>query len=283
MSAEPHASTHSTQKCVGVWRGSERVAGLDPADRGLAYGDGVFETLLAHAGSLPWWPRHRARWMHGAQRLGIAFPQDSLLEQALSDALQWQPNGVIKLVLTRGAGGRGYTPGAALPTLVVSVSERPKTALPALSIDVLRCNLAEQPVLAGIKHLNRLEQVLGSIEAKERGLDDGLMATSNGHITCSTRANVFACIEGQWRTPPVDRAGVAGTARGVLMDQWPELTVAPLTHGDLQRVEALFLANAVRGILPVGRLGARDVDAEHTGIGLARALLADSHSGFRET
>jgi 4-amino-4-deoxychorismate lyase len=255
---------------------------LDAADRGLSYGDGVFETMLAHAGQLPWWPRHRARWAQGAQRLGIAFPEDSVLEQALSEALQQQPSGVIKLMLTRGVGGRGYTPTPSLPTLIVSISERPAAPQRSLSVDMLRVTLAEQPMLAGIKHLNRLEQVLGSMEVHERGLDDGLMATNGGDIACGTRANVFACIAGQWRTPPVDRAGVAGTARSLLLEQWPELDEAPLHSRDLDQVEALFLANAVRGILAVGRLGARSVDSGHSGIATARALLAASHPGFRE-
>lgn len=282
MSTESNASGAGTSRCVGIWCGSQRVDSLDAADRGLNYGDGVFETMLAHAGQLPWWPRHRARWAQGAQRLGIAFPEDSVVETALQEALRQQPDGVMKLVLTRGAGGRGYTPTDSLQTLIVSVSERPAAPQRALSVDVLRVTLAEQPMLAGIKHLNRLEQVLGSMEARERGLDDGLMATNGGDIACSTRANVFACIAGQWRTPLVDRAGVAGTARGLLFEQWPELIEAPLHSRDLDRVEALFLANAVRGILAASRLGARNVDSGHSGIAKARALLAASHPGFRE-
>ncbi|MGL6291082.1 MAG: aminotransferase class IV, partial [Silanimonas sp.] len=140
--------------------------------------------------------------------------------------------------------------------------------------------------LAGMKHLNRLEQVLGAREAAERGLDDGLMADADGFVTCSTRANLFARVDGRWITPPVDRAGVAGVARGVLIDEWSPpggLHVAPLPLEALSRVDALLLSNAVRGILPVGRCGERAFDPRPEGLIEARAALAASHPAFRES
>lgn len=273
----------STEWC-GVWEAGRRVERLDPADRGLAYGDGVFETMRAHGGTLPWWPRHRARLQDGALRLGMTMPAESLLKAALAEALEQAPDGVLKLTLTRGVGARGYAPTVASPsTLVLATFPVPTATTQALSVDVLDVFLGTQPALAGIKHLNRLEQVFGAREAAARGLDDGLMADAEGLITCSTRANVFACIDGQWRTPPITRCGVAGVARGALIDAWPAVQVAELPASELLRVEALFLSNAVRGILPIGRLGARALDVSHTGIAAARALLADSHPAFRET
>jgi 4-amino-4-deoxychorismate lyase len=261
--------------------------GPEAIDRGLAYGDGLFETMRACRGTLPWWPRHRARLLAGAARLGIPMPSDAALDTALADALQASPDGVIKLILTRGAGTRGYapTPGAA-PTLLVTASVASVAAAPALAVDVLALRLGVQPALAGMKHLNRLEQVLGAREAAERGLDDGLMADADGFLTCSTRANLFARLDGRWITPPVDRAGVAGVARGVLLEAWSPpggLHVAPLPLDALPRAEALLLSNAVRGILPVGRCGARALDPQPGGFAEARAALAASHPAFRES
>jgi 4-amino-4-deoxychorismate lyase len=261
--------------------------GAEAIDRGLAYGDGLFETMRAHRGTLPWWPRHRARLLAGAARLGIPMPSDAAVDTALADALQASPDGVIKLILTRGAGMRGYapTPGAA-PTLLVTASVAPVAAAPAIAVDVLALRLGVQPALAGMKHLNRLEQVLGAREAAERGLDDGLMADADGFLTCSTRANLFARLDGRWITPPVDRAGVAGVARGVLLEAWSPpggLHVAPLSLDALPRVDALLLSNAVRGILPVGRCGARALDPRPVGFAEARAALAASHPAFRES
>lgn len=256
-------------------------------DRGLAYGDGLFETMRAHRGTLPWWPRHRARLLDGARRLGIAPPSEAALDTVLAEALASAPDGVIKLILTRGAGGRGYapTPGAE-PTLLATASLAPPVADDALDVDVLALRLGVQPALAGMKHLNRLEQVLGAREAAERGLHDGLMVDAEGHLTCSTRANLFARLDGRWITPPMDRAGVAGVARGRLLEAWSPpggLHVQPLPLEVLPRVEALLLSNAVRGILPVGRCGARALDPRPVGFVEARAALAASHPAFRES
>jgi 4-amino-4-deoxychorismate lyase len=260
---------------------------IDATDRGLAYGDGLFETMRAHAGTLPWWPRHRARLLAGARRLGIPFPDDARLESALDDALRASQDGVIKLVLTRGAGARGYAPSRGVePTLIVTASPGPAATAGALTVDVLTLRLGVQPALAGMKHLNRLEQVLGAREAAERSLDDGLMADAEDFLACSTRANVFARVDGRWITPPVDRAGVAGIARSVLLEHWRPaggLHVERLPLADLGRIEALTLSNALRGILAVARCGARALDPQPDGLIDARAVLAASHPAFRES
>lgn len=260
---------------------------IDATDRGLAYGDGLFETMRAHRGALPWWPRHRARLLAGARRLGIPLPDDTRLDVALAKALVASPDGVVKLIVTRGADARGYAPTRDVePTVIVSSSAAPARNEAALAVDLLALRLAVQPALAGMKHLNRLEQVLGAREAAERGLDDGLMADADGFFTCSTRANLFARIDGRWATPPVDRAGVAGVARGALLEAWSPpggLHVAPLPLAALPRVDALFLSNAVRGILAVGRCGALALDPRPDGLAEARAALAASHPAFRES
>ena len=300
--AAPVDAGRDAPSLIGVWRGATRVEAVDAADRGLAYGDGLFETMRASGGALPWWPRHRARLLAGARRLGLPLPTDTLLEAALAEALARQPDGVVKLVLTRGAAARGYAPTPdAPPTLVLSAAPlAPSVTHAPLCVDVLATRLGVQPALAGLKHLNRLEQVLGAREVAERGLDDGLMADAEGFITCSTRANVFALLDGRWITPPVDRAGVAGIARGVLLDAssatHPAATaaapacvadtftadLAPLPLAALPRVQALFLSNAVRGILVAGQLGARALDVWPPGLDAARAALAASHPAFRE-
>jgi 4-amino-4-deoxychorismate lyase len=266
--------------------------GPEALDRGLAYGDGLFETMRAHRGTLPWWPRHRARLTAGATRLGITMPEDARLDAALGDAVaeaqqRFGGEATIKLILTRGVGARGYAPPPAIkPSLIFTTSEAPAVGDDPLRVDVLDLRLAVQPALAGMKHLNRLEQVLGAREAAERGLDDGLMADADGFLTCSTRANLFAHLDGRWITPPLDRAGVAGVARGVLLDAWSPpggLHVMPLPMAVLPRVDALLLSNVVRGILPVGRCGARALDPRPVGFAEARAALAASHPAFRES
>ena len=242
---------------TAIYRGRERMAVLDPADRGLAYGDGVFETVLVYAHQAVWWPAHWARLARGAAVLGFGLPQREWLEAELGPLLSSAPdNAVLKLILTRGAGGRGYAADADIePTLVLSVHAAPPPPAGPLALRWCDTRMAIQPALAGIKHLNRLEQVLARAEWRDPATHEGLMLDTEGRVACATAANVFARIGGRWLTPPVHRRGVAGLARAWVLANAPDAEEAELTAADVESAEALFLCNAVRGILPVGRLG----------------------------
>jgi 4-amino-4-deoxychorismate lyase len=233
---------------TALYRGRERIAALDPGDRGLAYGDGVFETVLVHAHQAVWWPAHWARLARGAARLGIGVPQREWLEAELGPLLSSAPDeAVLKLILSRGAGGRGYAADAAAePTLVLSMHHAPPPPSGALALRWCATRIAIQPELAGIKHLNRLEQVLARAEWRDPTIHEGLML--------DTAANVFARIGGRWLTPPVDRRGVAGVARAWVLANAPDAAEAELSPRQVESAESLFLCNAVRGILPVGSL-----------------------------
>lgn len=248
--------------------------------RGLAYGDGVFETMRAVAGVIPWWPAHRERLLRGAARLGIAVPSEHALDAALRDTLRAHPDAVIKLVLTRGSGGRGYAPPLDVPPVwLLSASGLPPA--PRAGGLVLRwCDLrlAMQPVLAGIKHCNRLEQVLARAEWHDAGIDEGLMRDADGHVVCATAANVFVLCDGRWWTPPVDRCGVAGVCRAWALPVL-DATERRLTPEDVLSSQAVVLCNAARGILPVARLGDH-AWSPHPAIGEALHCLADAHPAF---
>lgn len=264
-----------------VYRGRERMAALDPADRGLAYGDGLFETVLVHARRAVWWPQHWERLARGAGRLGIGLPQREWLEAELGVLLPKAPDrAVLKLILSRGAGGRGYAADPQIePTLVISMHAVP--AMPAKPLRLRWCDtrLAIQPALAGLKHLNRLEQVLARAEWQDPDIHEGLMLDTAGQLACATAANVFARIQGRWLTPPVSRRGVAGVARAWVLANAPDAAEAALERGDVESAEALFLCNAVRGILPVGSLGERRW-AAHPALDELRRRLARSEPAF---
>ena len=244
---------------VAMFRGEEAVEGLACDDRGLAYGDGLFETMRIDRGGVPWWPRHRARLAQGARRLGIAMPTGPWLDGRVAEAVDGVDQGVLKLVLTRGAGARGYLPPAQpAPTLILSV--HPLSAPSGRGLDVAwsPVRLAEQPLLAGIKHLNRLEQVLARQEAATRGLDEALMLDASGRPVCATSANLVVLVEGRWLTPPTDRCGVAGVCRGWLLERGL-VCEAQLPPAQVEAAQAVFLCNAVRGILPVARMDGRSL------------------------
>jgi 4-amino-4-deoxychorismate lyase len=241
---------------TAIYRGTERVPALDPADRGLSYGDGLFETLRVGAGRLPWWNAHLARLANGARRLGLPMPDATWLAGEAEALLANAPaEAVLKLVLTRGSGGRGYSaPDAPVPTVLLSAHALPAPFDGPLSLRWCETRLALQARLAGLKHLNRLEQVLARAEWRDEAIHEGLLLDAAGRVACATAANVFARIDGRWLTPKVDECGVAGVARAWVLANVADAAEATLLPADLARADSLFLCNAVRGILPVGRL-----------------------------
>jgi 4-amino-4-deoxychorismate lyase len=269
---------------VRIFSGGTRIEAVDAGDRGLAYGDGVFETMRAAGGAVPWWGRHRARLEEGARRLGLALP-DAGLVRAEADALLAGGDAVLKLIVTRGAGGRGYAPETgAEPTWVLSRHAVPP-ASPVAGIALRWCEtrLSIQPALAGIKHCNRLEQVLARAEwndpaASDRDAFEGLMRSTEGDVVCATAANIFVLSEGRWLTPGMDRCGVAGVCRGWVLEAL-EAEESRLHVTDVETAEAVFLCNAVPGILPVASLGTRRWRT-HPRVTALRAQLAAAHPAF---
>lgn len=269
---------------VRVFVGDEAVAAVPGQDRGFAYGDGLFETMRAQRGDVPWWEAHWARLKRGAHRLGIALPSESRA-RAETGALLDGAGGVLKLIVSRGSGGRGYAPPInATPCWVLSRHDLPP-ASPREGLTLRWCDtrLALQPALAGIKHCNRLEQVLARNEWREQGVDasavhEGLMRSTAGDVVSATAANLFVLKDGQWRTPPVDRCGIAGVCRAWTL-QASGAKEMRLDVTDVEAADAVFLCNAVRGILPVACLGDRSW-SPHPQVALLQRRLAAEHPAF---
>ena len=265
--------------CSRIFLDDSEIASIPVDDRGFAYGDGLFETMRSADHHLPWWPRHWDRLSRDAARLGIALPEESrMLDTAL--ALLRDHTAVVRLQVTRGPGPRGYSPGNPRPSLwVVSVSDAPA---PKPRIDVRWCTtrLGLQPALAGIKHCNRLEQVLARAEwtQADSGIDEGLMLDADGHVVCATAANVFILRDDAWLTPRIDRCGVRGVCRDWLLDA-VDAREARLSPADVEGADAVVLCNAVRGILEVARLGDR-AWSPHPGVTRQRERLAAAHPAF---
>ena len=262
-----------------LFRGETRIEAIPADDRGLAYGDGLFETLRVHRGDAPWWNDHWTRLRLGAERLGIPLPDEARLREEAASLFADGGDGVLKMLVTRGAGERGYAPPAdPVPTWVLSRHAVPVTPAHGLRLHACETRLAAQPTLAGIKHCNRLEQVLARAEAERAGADEGLVLDSAGNAVGATAANLFASIDGRWVTPAIVDCGVAGVCRARLL---PAIDAAQrvLALAEVEAADSVFLCNAVRGILPVARLGAREW-APHPAVSAAREALSRLHPSF---
>ena len=265
-----------------IFIGDTAADAVPANDRGLAYGDGVFETMRVHAGTLPLWPRHRARALHGAARLGLALPRIEIIEARINESILGIDAGVLKLLVTRGSGGRGYAPPAApVPTWMLALHPLPASSTASSGLRLHWCNtrLAMQPALAGIKHCNRLEQVMARAEVDQASCDEGLMQSMAGEVVCATAANLLVLREGRWITPSVDACGVAGICRGWLVEQGL-VDVGNTTAHELQTAGALALCNAVRGILPVSSLGAVEY-RQHPAVAVLQSQLAAAFLMFK--
>lgn len=233
---------------------------LEAADRGLTYGDGLFETLRVVGDVVPLWPRHAERLRASAARLGLPVPDtDAMLAEVrrLADGLD---DAVARITLTAGLGPRGYArPGVISPTTVIGVGPLSLSAdvyCEGIALRLCDTRLGDQPLLAGMKHLNRLEQVLARSEWDDARWQEGLMADLQGCIVCATAANLFAVRDGRLVTPPVDRCGVAGVARAEILAMG-DVGIAPVSLPSLLEADEVFLTSAVRGILPARAFAGR--------------------------
>ena len=227
------------------------------------YGDGLFETMLACGASIPLWESHYQRLQSGCERLNITAPAEQDLWRAIEPNINDSIHHIIKVVVTRGTGTRGYRVSSKLKhNIVISITER--QTKPAAywqhGVSVYRCKtiLSEQPALAGIKHLNRLEQVLASQEWDD-SFQEGLMCTSQGDAIEATYHNLFTVKNGVVLTPDLSRTGVAGVMRQYVIEltrtwQLP-LYIQRIPYQELATMDEVFLTNSVDGIWPVRQLG----------------------------
>ncbi len=232
-------------------------------DRGLLYGDGVFRTLRVSNGRALHWPLHYQKLQHDCTALGIACPEFALLSAELSSLLIDRSDCTIKLIVTRGQGTRGYAPPTqATPTHIWDVSPSPDypadRATQGIKVRLCRLRLSQQPCLAGIKHLNRLENVLAAAEWNDQEIAEGLLMDADGNTIEGTRSNLFLVLQGELVTPDLSRCGVAGLQRERVM-AWAVQHSMPLRVRDVRldevlNAEELFVVNSIIGLWPICEL-----------------------------
>lgn len=251
-------------------------------DRGFTYGDGVFRTLRVHQGQPEWWGAHLTKLAADAERLAIPMPPQDVWEREALILLESAPaDCVLKLILTRGPGMRGYRPGGQpMPTRLLMTSAWPAhietVAAKGAHVHLCRLRLSEQPRLAGIKHLNRLENVLAAMEWADPTIDEGLMLDGAGRVICGVSSNVFIYRNNTLFTPRLDRCGVAGVARARLIGSAAKLKLVvqetDIHLEQLLEADEVMLTNSLIKIWRVARLGGRTWDTPRVS-GELRTLL----------
>lgn len=236
---------------------------IDLHDRGLQYGDGLFSTLAVKAGRPQLWERHVERLREGGRRLRLA-PVDASVLCAEADMLCAETaRGVLKILLTRGPGPRGYRGEPDAPgTRILSLAPAPEYPVrhyrDGVTVRLCSTRLGSNPALAGIKHLNRLEQVLARAEWDDAEIAEGLMRDGQGRIVEGTMSNLFLVRDGALLTPRLDECGVAGVMRAAIIE-WARadglsVTECHLDDADLRRADEVFLCNSLIGVWPVRRV-----------------------------
>lgn len=229
-------------------------------DRGLQYGDGLFETLAFRDGELELLEAHLARLMLGCERLNIPFRElDKLKMELVTLCAQTAEDSVIKIMLTRGSGGRGYkAPADAEPVRIVSshpMPDHPESCQSGISVRHCQHRLGINPSLAGIKHLNRLEQVLARSEWDDDAIREGLMLDINDRLVEGTMSNVFLVRDGTLLTPPLNHCGIAGIMRARVIELARQADIplleTELRLNDLNAADEVFLTNSIIRIWPV--------------------------------
>lgn len=239
-------------------------------DRGFQYGDGLFETIEVRRGQAVFLDQHIKRLYQGCLKLHIPAPSLEVLRfeiTALCNKFNTSPENtadcILKIIITRGSGGRGYRqPDILEPTRIISVHPFPDYPQDyvkhGITARFCQTRVGLNPLLAGIKHLNRLEQVMARAEWHDPDIQEGFMLDFNGHIIEGTMSNIFFVKDGTLHTPILCHSGIAGIIRGIIIELAHRNHLAISEHlfftETLLSADEIFITNSIIGIWPVKQL-----------------------------
>ncbi|WP_438863167.1 aminodeoxychorismate lyase [Neptunicella sp.] len=241
-------------------------------DRAVQYGDGCFTTMAVSKGLVEFWSQHLQRLKDSCIALQIDFNQWQPLDQQVQQLALQHPDAVIKIILSRGSGGRGYScPEPQHPRYMLSVHAKPahyaQWQQNGIVLGLSETRLAKQPQLAGIKHLNRLEQVLIK-QSFATDIDDVLVCDIDGNMIETSASNLFWRQQGIWFTPQLDNAGVEGIMRNRIMERMQQQGIPVqqicASYQLLSQATEVFICNTLMKIVPVKRFQQRDLRIEHS-------------------
>jgi 4-amino-4-deoxychorismate lyase len=233
---------------------------VSTADRGLQFGDGLFENIAVIGGQPRFWQGHMDRLSAGCERLGLPLTPQAVLLRELNTVAAGHPHCVVRIAITRGPSGLAFAPPeSASANRIVSSHPLPlqEENLTTLGITARLCSLrlGIQPALGGINHLNRLEQVMARAEWQDPSIHEGILLDREDHIIGGVSSNVFLIYSGRLLTPRLDRCGVRGILRGAILNAFrPRCEQRRLLLDMLPEAQEIFVCNSIQGILPVTRI-----------------------------
>lgn len=232
---------------------------VSTSDRGLNYGDGFFTTAKIVDGAIEFWPLHCERLRQCQERL--LFPELDLahLHHQLLSLIDGCQLGVLKVVITRGVGGRGYSaPENPQPNAFISISPFPEHYAAwqhnGISLAHAQTRLGLQPLFAGLKTLNRLEQVMIKAEIGQTGTDDVLVSDLNNHVIETSVGNIIAVKGGRFYTPDLSQSGILGVYLQYIA-QHHLIQIRCMTAQDIASMDAVFCCNSLMGLVPIKSIG----------------------------
>ena len=235
---------------------------IDVSDRGMHYGDGVFETMVVIDKHIRFLDSHLERLNKGCRRLSLVIPDLEILKTEFEEVLSSNTASpfIIKLLLTRGSGGRGYgIPENSRTTRIITTHDFPDKVMrfweDGLQLHVCKQPLAINASLAGIKHLNRLEQVLASSERTDQLYDEGIMLSTSGNVIEGTMSNLFWVKDGIYFTPDLTNCGIEGVIRSKVIDLLANMNIELMTGNylleDVLKADKVFMTNSTMLIAQV--------------------------------
>ena len=289
----PRINAHKTSTIWGMSQPTSYLVNgrfdgvVTPLDRGLAYGDGVFRTLPLRNGHAECWNLHYRKLEADCNALGIVCPAAEVLLDDIARLTEvTEISAVIKIIVTRGESARGY----AVPALAQPARMVVKSAMPqypenyhhdGVALHLCNTRLARQPRLAGIKHLNRLENVLARMEWTDPQIADGLLLDEGGDVIECTSANLFARFGEVMVTPDLASSGVSGVTRERLMQLIPNLghavEVRHVRLSELMDADEVLMCNSLIGVWQVRQLASHTWQAGALAARL-RELLKEDHA-----
>jgi branched-chain amino acid aminotransferase len=274
-----------------IWLNGRLVAReqahIDPADRGLLLGDGLFETLRAYRGHVFKIEDHLQRLAAGAVELGIPLPLDppgiaDAVRETLAANHPSTGDAAVRITLTRGPGQRGLLPPEdPLPTLIISAAayHPPSSADGLVAITAKRVRRNEKSVTARLKTLCYLDNVVAQTEAEVAGANEAIMLNNHDAVACGGRSNVFAVVEGTLTTPAIEEGALPGITRHAVINlckaEGLEVVEGTMTRADLRGASEIFVTNSLLEIMPVRRFDDADL-----ALGDVTKRLAEAYSSL---